>query len=364
LRRRLAFIKVPTIIPWGEGGELLITFEDVGNGIPKLKYELVLQVGGVVKVHSAIVKSGSTTTSCNGVQCTYTLVMKEAVKTITDKLTAQVKATNPTLAVTSGKSTDFDLIEVIFGIVYDGCDCLDVKDKASGIYNFPCLGITYLGKELKHSTYCMNDYTEAKGWTLVGRIDASSGEHMKREGKGGLTFPGKQRECGGGLRTTSGPRDVQPPDLCGPTWKLPDAVINMLATYKGRQNSAFKLDCAGRTGFWQFKELQGGTQVKEGFNANEENNHERYRRSLTAGSWSGFILGSESYGYHYAGMCDDKWEEDIGWMAYGFDPDGDAGTHKDNYGISKGCLAHTSFGSRPSKGQWTQKDGYLWLTWN
>ena len=204
----------------------------------------------------------------------------------------------------------------------------------------------------------------SSGWTLVARIDRDSGEHMKREGKGGLIFPGKERNCGQGLDKAGGQRTKEPPNLCGPTWKLPDAVINELATYRGRANSAYRLDCAGRTGFWQFSENQKGQQSKEGFNALEENNHERYRRWLTDGSWSGFIHGSTSYGYHYAGMCDDAWEESIGWMAYGFDPDGNGGGHRDNYGPSVGCLGHTDYGQKPSRGQWTKKDGFLWLTWN
>ena len=213
----------------------------------------------------------------------------------------------------------------------------------------------------RYSTYCMNDYTEAKGWTLVARIDKDSGEHMKREGKGELVFPGKERDCGQGLDGTGGPRTKAPPNLCGGTWKLPDAVINELASYRGRTNAAYRLDCAGRTGFWQFSENQKKVQSKEGFNANEENNHERYRRWLTDGSWSNFIAGSESYGYHYAGMCDDAWEESIGWMAYGFDPDSDAGGHKNTYGASKGCLGHSSYGTKPATGEWTKKDGFLWL---
>ena len=63
-------------------------------------------------------------------------------------------------------------------------------------------------------------------------------------------------------------------------------------------------------------------------------------------------------------MCDDAWEEGIGRMAYGFDSDGDGGSHRTTYGDSLGCLGHTAFGSRPSTGDWTKKDGFLWLTWN
>ena len=102
--------------------------------------------------------------------------------------------------------------------------------------------------------------------------------------------------------------------------------------------------------------------MNDGFHADQEDNEERYKRWLTDGSWPGFIKGSTSYGYHYAGMCDDKWEEGIGWMAYGFDPD-QSGQHKGTYGESKGCLGHTAYGSKPNRGQWAEKDGFLWLTW-
>ena len=356
------FSKVPSLAPGDETGQLLISFENVGNGVPKMKYELILRVGDEVQEHKAVFKdAGDASATCSIAVCTYSIVVLEAQEAA--KLTAEVKASNPIANVLSGESKEFDCAELAWFPEADGCDCLDVRDKQSGIYNFHCKDIKVDGKELRYSTYCMNDYTEASGWTLVARIDKGSGEHMKREGKGGLVFPGKERNCGQGLDKAGGPRTKEPPNLCGATWKLPDAVINELATYRGRANSVYRLDCAGRTGFWQFSENQKEKQSKEGFNAFEENNHERYKRWLGEGSWSNFIHGSESYGYHYAGMCDDAWEEDIGWMAYGLDPDGDGGSHRSNYGASEGCLGHTDFNQRPATGQWTKKDGLLWLTW-
>ena len=57
--------------------------------------------------------------------------------------------------------------------------------------------------------------------------------------------------------------------------------------------------------------------TNEGFSAYHENNRHRYRRA-PQNTWSRWINGANSYGYHYSGMDDDAFEEGIGWMAYAY----------------------------------------------
>lgn len=160
-----SFSKVPSLAPGeDENGQLLVSFENVGHGVPKLKYELILRIGGKIQEHTAVFKdSAELAATCNSETCTYTLVVLEAHDAA--KLTAEVKASNPIAAdgVLSGKSKEFDCAEMKWHEDAVGCDCLDVRSKPSGIYSFHCPDIKVDGKELRYSTYCMNDYTEASG---------------------------------------------------------------------------------------------------------------------------------------------------------------------------------------------------------
>jgi hypothetical protein len=238
------------------------------------------------------------------------------------------------------------------------CSCSDIHaaGKPSGTYAFNCPGVGAF------STYCDND-RDGGGWTLVSRISKDSVDHISPQaiGSENSTPPKSERTCSKWLTGQaagvgiSGYGPMSRANLCGGTWKLSDDQINALSKSgafqsNGPKEPVFKLDCGQRQGFYQNKHSMD--PIPTAWSSGSMTNGERYRRHLDSGSWSKWIDGSQSYGYHYFGFDDDAFEESIGWSAYG------VSSHHAGYAPHTGCLAPTSTTVYAPHGG---NDGYLWL---
>lgn len=334
------------------------TLTFAAQAAPSVKYTFMMSLngneqGGKTKVDNM---------ACDGSKCTATATWPD--HNVGGKLTWVVTATNDIAAVVYKVSNALEKDTVMKK--YSKCTCDSVKDQASGYFTFECGAITFENKPVKYTTYCDND-ADGGGWTLVSRIDGGSSTHglSRGVGKGADGFDGPGTlpsiKCMGYDINTNPYRTSARPNICGKTWKLPDKVINQLATYGKHADAAFKFDCGAWTSYYQFQQhsenkADGGTT--NGFFADKvshSDNLDKYRyRRMPDDDWtSGWSTGAGSGGsYAYLAFDNDHREESLGWSAYGMQ------YAQHGWGVD-GCLGVSQHAPRVGLG--SGYNGALWM---